>query len=203
MLLMTVAVGLLLQSPQDMDMKNWVDRGFDPAQPNAYTVAGTPELARKDAWDVAERHALEDHHGKLRDLAETQVEAGSSGWLPGFVRDRVVTDWTREQMRRVQPKVLDRDMIVRDHGFGRSYQAFLLIDEIATGQLQRRGGLARRLKAEEERFVMKSGAMVGLWGLLALFVMWIDRLTRGYMTKRLYALGTLLALAGPALLVVL
>jgi hypothetical protein len=58
MLLMTVAVGLLLQSPQDMDMKNWVDRGFDPAQPNASTVAGTPELSRQDAWAAAERHAL-------------------------------------------------------------------------------------------------------------------------------------------------
>ena len=203
MLLMTVAMGLLMQGPQQMEMKNWVDHGHDPAQPDAYAVSGTPELSRKEAWAAVQRQALEDHKNRVRDVAEAQAAAISSKWLPGFVREKVVTEWTRDQLRRVAPKIVDRDLIVRDHGFGQSYQAFLLLDDVDSQQLRKRGRLTDLLRREEKRFVFKFGGMLGLWGLLALVMTWIDRLTRGYMTKRLYAIGALLALIGPALLVLL
>ena len=203
MLLTTVAMGLLLQGPQDIEMKTWVDRDFDPAQPNGYVVSGAPELTRKEAWASAERNAIESHNERLRDYAETQAAAAAKSWLPEFVRDKVVTEWTRDRLRRLQPKVLDRDLIVRDHEFGRSYQAFYLVEPLDTEHVERLGGLAPRLAREEEWFLVKTGGMVGFWALIALVITWIDRLSRGYMTKRLIAIGSLLALVGPALVVVL
>jgi len=201
MLLTTVAMGLLLQGPQHTETKNWVDH--DPAQPDAYTVSGTPELSRRDAWTAVERTALEDHKNRVRDVAEAHASAISSKWIPDFVRERVVTEWTRDQLRRLGPKVLDRDLMVRDHGFGQSYQAFLLLDAVDSRSLRKQGRLTTRLRREAKRFAFKFGGMLGLWGLLALVMTWIDRLTRGYMTKRLYAIGAILALIGPAALVLL
>jgi hypothetical protein len=203
MLLMTVAMGLLLQNPQHPETKNWVESGHDAARPGTYTISGPPELSREEAWVAAQRNAFEDHANRVREVADVQAAAISSKWLPEFVRERVVTEWARKRLARAEPKILDREFIVRDHGFGLSYQAVLLLDGVNQKTLRKRSGLADLLADEEQRFVVKFGGMLGLWGLLALVMTWIDRLTRGYMTKRLYAIGALLALIGPACLVLL
>lgn len=199
-MLLTVAMGLLLQGPQDM--KDWVDRGYDGSQPNASVIAGAPELSRDEAWASATRRAVEDRHGRIVRLATDQASAQSPAWLPGFVRERVVRQWTGEQMQNYRLRVLDRDLLVRDHGFGRSFQAFLLLDKVDPAWATGSRILMDRLERARERFVLNCGGVVGWWGLLALFVLWIDRLTRGYMTGRLYALGTGLGLVAPILLVI-
>ena len=201
MLLTTVLMGLCLQSPQDM--KTWVDRGYDPGEPNAHSVSGTPELTRKAAWASATKRAVQDHDERLAELAGDTANATTSSWLPEFVVAKVVREWTREQTRRTRPKVLDRDLLVREHGFGRSYQAFLLLDELDPSVASRSRGLSRRLAKAERMFLAKCGGTVGLWALLALVLAWIDRLTRGYMTGRLYLIGAALGVCGPILLVLL
>lgn len=105
-------------------------------------------------------------------------------------------------MRSYRLRVLDRDLLVRDHGFGRSYQAFLLLEKVNPNSARLSDTLSNRLQSEQERFVLNCGGVVGWWGLLALIVLWIDRLTRGYMTGRLYVLGTSLGLVVPILLVI-
>jgi len=199
-MLLTVAMGLLLQGPQDM--KDWVDRGYDGSQPNASVVAGAPELSREEAWVSATRRAVEERQGHIERLATDQASAQSPAWLPEFVRERVVRQWTGEQMRSYRLRVLDRDLLVRDHGFGRSYQAFLLLEKVNPDSARLSDALSNRLQSEQERFVLNCGGVVGWWGLLALIVLWIDRLTRGYMTGRLYVLGTGLGLVVPILLVI-
>lgn len=199
-MLLTVAMGLLMQSPQDM--KDWVDRGYADDQPNSCVVSGTPELSHKEAWAVAIQRAVSEQEGRIEQLGQAQANSQSASWLPDFVRERVVRHWTGEQMRRHELKVLDRDILVRDHGFGRSFQAFLLLDKVDPQSATKSRSLTRRLQREQKRFVMKCGGTVGWWGILAIFVLWIDRLTRGYMTGRLYTVGAMLGLVAPILLVI-
>lgn len=201
MLLTTVVMGFCLQSPQDM--KIWVDRGYDPVQPNAHSVSGSPELTRKAAWASVTERAVRAHDERLAELAAQTAHAESSSWLPEFVVANVVREWSRQQARRIRPEVLDRDLLVREHGFGRSYQAFLLLDALDPNVASRSGGLSRRLARAERVFLAKCGGTVGLWALLAFVLAWIDRLTRGYMTGRLYLIGAALGVCGPILLVLL
>ncbi len=199
-MLLTVAVGLLMQGPQDM--KDWVDRGYASDHPDACVISGTPELNRKDAWAAVTRRAVEEQQLRISERAADQAVAQSPAWLPGFVRERAVKQWTGDQVRRQRLKVLDRDLLVRDHGFGNSYQAFLLLDKVDPGSATSSRSLATKLQREQKRFVMKCGGTLGWWGVLAIFVLWLDRLTRGYMTGRLYTLGAALGICAPILLVI-
>ena len=199
-MLLTLAMGLMLQAPQDM--KDWVDRGYDGSQPNSAVVAGSPELSRDDAWRSVTRSAVAQRQARLESLAVAQVAAHSPGWLPDFVTERAVRAWSGEQMQGYRLRVLDRDLLVRDHGFGRSYQAFLLLDKAEPGVARGSESLMDRLARARERFVLKCGGVAGWWGLLALLALWLDRLTRGYMTGRLYVLGAGLGLVAPILLVI-
>ena len=206
MLLSMLALGLALQIPQSpSEIKTWVDRGFDPGRPAAHAVAGSIELTRSQAWDSAQRSALDEQRALLTDLGARRAESLDSGWLPSFLRQRVVEQWVAARALRVEPKVVDREIVVRDHEFGRSFQAYLLVDEASSVEAIEADerGLRGMLARSERRFLAKCGGAVGLWGLVALMISWFDRLTRGYMTGRLYSAGALLATGVPILLVLL
>lgn len=203
MLLTTLALGLLMQGPQEVEMKHWVDAGFDASRPSAETVTGEAELSRSEAVTTVERKARKEHRSRLTAMVAERIEESAPFWLPGFVKDRVVEGQVRSEILRLPPKVLDTDVLVRQHSFGQSFQGFLLIDPVRPQDLASDRRLSRRLRREQDWFLMKSGGALGLWILLGIGVLWLDRLTRGYMTKRLYALGAALALVGPALVVVL
>jgi hypothetical protein len=115
----------------------------------------------------------------------------------------VIRGWTGEELQRHKPRVLDSDLLVRDHVYGQSYQAFLLLDagdlETAANSAQ----LTRRLAREERRFLLKCGGTVGWWGVVAAMIFWLDRLSRGYMTGRLVGIGAVLGVAVPIALVML
>ena len=199
-MLLTVAMGLMLQAPQDM--KDWVDRGYDGTQPNSAVVAGSPELSRADAWRSVTRRAVEERQAQLEGLAAARVAEQSASWLPDFVTEQAIREWSGEQMEGFRLRVLDRDLLVRNHGFGQSFQAFLLLEKGTPGVDHGSQSLEHRLASARECFALKCGGVAGWWGLLALLTFWFDRLTRGYMTGRLCVLGSGLGLVAPILLVI-
>ena len=58
--------------------------------------------------------------------------------------------------------------------------------------------LRSELRRLEKSTAYKFGGIAAGWTLLAVALAWVDRLSRGYMTGRLRAVGLLAALAMPA-----
>ena len=199
-MLLTVAMGLVLQAPQDM--KDWVDRGYDGTQPNSAVVAGTPELSRSEAWRSASLRAIEQRQDQLKAFASARLAVAGDSWIPDFVTQQAVRAWSGEQMEGYRLRVLDRDLLVRNHGFGQSFQAFLLLDRGVPGARHGAQALEQCLADARAKFTFQCGGVLGWWGLMALLAFWLDRLTRGYMTGRLFVLGSGLALLAPILLVI-
>lgn len=208
MLALTLVTMLLFQAPQAPEagvshaMKAWVDQDGDPSRPESYVVSGLPELDRKAAWDSAQARAREQRQERLAAAGRRYLEQHASAWLPAFVGDRVLEEWRIDQERRHQPDELDREMVVRDHAFAKSYQGFLLLVEADAAKDVARS-LGQRLETATRGFVHRCGAVCVLWGILALAAFWLDRLTRGYMTARLALLALGLGAAGPVLIMLL
>ena len=87
---------------------------------------------------------------------------------------------------------------VRDHGFGKSYQCSLLVrtDSVRLARSERE--LQHDLRRVVGRAKAAACSTVGAWFAIGLLVMWLDRLSRGYMTWRLRTYGALAGLAVPA-----
>ena len=117
MLALTLALTVLAQSPQEM--KSWVDQDGDPDRPNAHVVSGMPELTPKEAWDSASARVREQREERLAEAGRCYLEQQAPVWLPDFVGNRVLREWCREQSSRRSPEILDRDLVVRDHGLDR------------------------------------------------------------------------------------
>ena len=201
MLALTLALTMLAQSPQEM--KSWVDQDGDADRPNAHVVSGMPELTPKEAWDSANARVREQRQERLVEAGRRYLEREAPAWLPDFVGNRVLREWCTEQGSRPSDEILDRDLLVRDHDFTRSYQGFLLVEE-------RRGlvnasprSLERKLRSAQGAFIRRCGATCMFWGLLALGAWWLDRLTRGYMTVRLRLLALAGGVVGPVLIMLL
>ncbi|MHC4514894.1 MAG: hypothetical protein ACYTGW_11345 [Planctomycetota bacterium] len=209
MLALTLATMTLVQAPQAPQtpetpraMKLWVDQEGDPTRPDSYVVSGLPELSRKAAWESAMMRAREERQERLAAVGWRYLEQHVPVWLPAFVSERVLDEWCAEQGHRQGLEELDRDMIVRDHAFTRSYQGFLLLEEPGSISAVPRS-LERRLGRAKEGFVRRCGAVCALWGMLALAAFWLDRLTRGYMTMRLALLALAAGVAGPFIIMLL
>ena len=198
LLVVAAAAGLMAQAPQDL--KTWVENGFDPGNPNAYAVTGSVELSRAEAWEAVERQIDVERRDRLESVAADECQNVAPAWLPSFFQDKAVDAWLSEQMRQTDPRVLDSNLVIRPvDDVYQSYQAHVLVD-LAGAKNARLDRLRRRLAVEEEKFLAKIGGTLGLWGVLAVIILWIDRLTRGYMTGRLYTLGALLGIGGPIVL---
>ena len=198
MLLVVAAMGLMVQAPQDL--KNWVETGFDPGHPSAYAVKGSVELSRAEAWEALERRIDVEVRDRLESFAIDESENVAAPWLPGYFQDRAIAAWVSEQVRQSETRILDSNLVVRPvDDVYQSYHAYALVD-MAGPRNVRLERLRRRLVVEEEMFLAKIGGALGLWGVLAVLILWLDRLTRGYMTGRLYTLGALLGIGGPIVL---
>jgi len=203
MLALTLVTITLVQAPQaPLALKAWVDQEGDPGRPDSYVVSGLPELSRKAAWDSAMARAHEQRQERLVAVGRRYLEQHVPLWLPAFVSERVLHEWRTDQGRRQRLDELDRDMIVRDHAFAKSYQGFLLLEEPdAISAVSR--SLGRSLASAKDGFIRRCGAICALWGMLALAAFWLDRLTRGYMTARLSLLALAAGVAGPIIIMLL
>ncbi len=203
MLALTLVTIALVQVPQAPDapraLKGWIAQEGDPCRPDSYVVSGLPELSRKAAWDSVRARAREDRQERLVEAGRRYVDQHVPVWLPGFVSERVLREWRIDQGQRRQLSELDRDMIVRDHAFAKSYQGFLLLEE-PSGVDTVSSTLGPRLSNASRDFIGRCGAICALWGILALGAFWLDRLTRGYMTARLTLLAMVVGTAGPVLI---
>lgn len=174
-----------------------------PAAAAAVAVRGDAELSAAEALASARRRAEEHVRAVWRERAEREAALRRPGWLPVALTERAVDRWVAElPVERLFDEV-DRDQRERAHEFGRSYQTTLWVTEPAA-----RAGAVRRelrsvLRGSERAAALKAGAVVAGWLALGLLLSWVDRLSRGYMTGRLCALGALGAASLPAVLFLL
>lgn len=178
--------------------KPWVVRGDSPEFADARVVTGTPELKPEAARQAAIDQAVED----LRTLQKQRgiaVAAGSApSWVPERFVERIVERWVARQDLRTSLEVLDQDQRIRDHGFGQSYQASVLVRSNPKKTQDAERQLSWELQRAVKRLKQGLGITCAGWIGLAFLVSWLDRLSRGYMTFRLWTLATVVGVAIPA-----
>lgn len=168
-----------------------------PSELSAVAVRGTTELDAAESFHSARTAALAHADSVWRQRAERIADQVRPIWLPRLFCDRAVSRWMSGQAFERDLLVVDREDREREHEFGKSYQTTLWIAEdpaaVARGesQLRRELGVARKFA------VMLGGGTVALWAVLAFAVSWIDRLSRGYMTTRLWAGAFLVGASAP------
>ena len=78
---------------------------------------------------------------------------------------------------------------------------FLTTSEVAPEQVVAiEQALRAAVRGLRHRTLLKAGCVLVGWLGLALLLCWVDRLSRGYMTGRLWAIGLLCSAALPSLL---
>jgi hypothetical protein len=172
-----------------------------PAKPTAsaaVAVRGEPELSAAAAFSSAQGK-VEDHVRSVwRERAERTVANQRPFWLPTLVTDNAVRRWLADLPVRDMVQVVDREDREREHEFGNSFQTTLWVAEDPRLQQRSEQRLRGELRRLEKSTAYKFGGIAAGWTLLAVALAWIDRLSRGYMTGRLRAVGLLGALAMPA-----
>lgn len=168
------------------------------AMADAVAVCGDAELSPAAAFSSARRRA-EDH---VREMWNERAEHACAGlrpfWLPDLLAKETLRRWLAALPIDQIVRLVDREDRERTHEFGNSYQTTLWVAEDPRGVQQGERQLRRELQKLEKVTAIKYGGVVGSWVLLALVVGWIDRLSRGYMTGRLRAIGLLCGAAVPA-----
>lgn len=177
--------------------KSWSTRGEAPEVADARVVTGSPELKPELARQSAIDQALEDLREIRRQRGMAIAAAHAPGWIPDRVNERVVQRWLGRQDLRSCLEILDQDQKVRDHGFGQSYQASLLVRTNAKKNAEADQVLGWEVERATRRFKQGLGIAAGGWVALAFLVSWLDRLSRGYMTARLWSLAALVGVALP------
>lgn len=188
-LALTLSLGITAQDPRWSEP--WARAGGATEHPGAIVVTGTPELGRDEALLTAVARAESLEQQRLQESVELWFREHAPVWLPQFLVDRAARN-TRHRLASRTPRVLAQDFLTRDFGYGPIHQTALLVEpaRIAPDQLRRTAD--RQLDWELTLLGYKSLGILGFWGLLALCGVWLDRLTRGYMTWRLRAIGLLL-----------
>jgi len=157
----------------------------------AFAVRGDTELSAASALASAELRV--DEH--LREVWQVRAKRAASRqapfWMPGFLSDYAVQRWLADLSLREFVTRVDRDDCERTHEFGRSYQTTLWIAENPAIVERIEDRLHDTLRSLERTTVLKLGGIAAGWGLMALFLGWLDRLSRGYMTVRLRLIGVL------------
>lgn len=166
---------------------------------DAVAVRGTAELTSAAAYGAAHVAAVDHQKAQWRERADRVVSDHRPFWMPRSLVDRAVDRWIAVQAGEHSLRVVDREDREREHEFGKSYQTTLWICEDRAQVTRGEKALRRELEQVRRRTVVLAGGTVGLWAVLAFAVSWIDRLSRGYMTGRLRALGLLIGVAVPSL----
>lgn len=189
-----------LQTPQ-VEPAAWVEDRVDPRRPTAVAFTGTVELTPAEAFESAREQADTGMRMQLERAAQTL--ASQPFWLPDFVANAVRERWLDRQACLYEVEVVDRSDVIRDHGFGKSFQTHLLVANVEPSKSEQRR-LSRSMRDAGYLFLAKCGGTVALWFLLALAFWWVDRLSRGYMSGRLrlLAVGAGLVIPGVAFLFV-
>ncbi|MCK5944833.1 MAG: hypothetical protein KAI24_22790 [Planctomycetes bacterium] len=166
----------------------------------AVAVRGDTELSPAEALASAEARVDEHIRRVWRDRAQRAAERHRPFWMPELLTEGAVQSWLADLPVEQLIARVDREDRERVHEFGNSYQTTLWIAE--KPELVERG--ERRLRAELRRLerttAVKAGGVAAGWVVLALILAWIDRLSRGYMTGRLRAIGVLGGVLMPAAL---
>lgn len=171
----------------------------EPQISMASTVAvrGDTELSSADALASAELRVDEHIRSLWEERAKRAAARQSPFWMPQVLTDKTLRRWLGDLPVQRLIKQVDRDEKERVHEFGNSYQTTLWITE--DQEMVERG--ERRLRAELHRLecstAVKAGGVATGWVFLALLFGWLDRLSRGYMTGRLGAIGVLGGLLVP------
>ena len=166
----------------------------------AVEVRGDAELSPAGALASAERRAEQHVRRVWRERAEREAALRSHSWVPDLLIEREIDRWLADlPVERLLVHV-DRTDRERVHEFGRSYQTTLRVAEVSASAERARRGLRAALGRVERVAAWKAGVVAVGWFLLGVALTWLDRLSRGYMTGRLRALGALGAASLPAVL---
>ena len=174
----------------------------DPVAPRAAAVAvsGEAELTPFEALASAESRVEEHVRRKWRARADRLAARHRPFWMPTALAERASSRWLADlPVERLLVHV-DRTDRERVHEFGRSYQTTLRVAEVSASAERARRGLRAALGRVERVAAWKAGVVAVGWFLLGVALTWLDRLSRGYMTGRLRALGALSAASLPAVL---
>jgi len=168
------------------------------AMASAVMVRGDAELSPAEALASAEQRVDEHVRSVWSDRAERAVGRYRPFWMPEFVTAQAVQRWLADLPIERMVQRVDREDRERTHEFGNSYQTTLWIAEDRTAVERNEHVLRNRLRRLERQTAMRAGGVAAGWVMLALLLAWIDRLSRGYMTGRLRAIGVLAGLLMPA-----
>lgn len=166
--------------------------------PEAVSVRGPAELSAAEAFESARTRVDELLRQRWHKRAERMIIDQRPFWLPRAVVERAVSQWLARQAIRRPVSLVDREDRVREHEFGTSYQTTLWVAENHRDVRRGQRGLQRVLDGLTERSLATAGGTILFWVVLAMALGWIDRLSRGYMTGRLFALGILLGAVVPS-----
>jgi hypothetical protein len=170
----------------------------DPSVGGAVPVRGEPELTQVEAHASARRKVDELVRMRLEERADRAVARAVPFWVPAPYAARTVDRWIDEAGSSAAFAIVDQDVQRREHEFGASFQTTLWIGEEPRQIEQAERRLQQRLRALERATAVRYGGSVAIWLLLAVLVGWLDRMSRGYMTGRLRAIGLFAGLAIPA-----
>ena len=170
---------------------------------DAVAVRGTPELSAREAFAAARDAAAAEGRSRWLRRSELIAEELRPAWIPHAVTDRALQRELERQDLAASLRVVDREDRSREHEFGTSWQTTLWVAE-DQAFVQRVESRLRRamldLRGHALAFLLGTA---GLWAVLAVAVGWFDRLSRGYMTTRLCALGIAFGVAVPSLVFLL
>ena len=171
-----------------------------PVQTATAQVRGAVERSEAAALASARTAAEAQIKSVMTDRAVRIVEARRSFWMPDFL----TRDFVRRSLDGFDAwrcfQVVDRSDDVREHEFGRSFRTTLWIAEDPRRTASAEQQLRASLRRGERVMLGKLGATAVFWGVLAFACFWLDRLSRGYMTARLWLVGLLLGGAVPTAL---
>jgi len=168
---------------------------------DAVVVRGETELTAAAASASARARLAEHVRGVWRERAARLVDAERSLWLPQAVATAAAARWVAALSVDDFVRVVDRQDRARDHGFAASHQTTFWVGEPADAAARGERSLRATLRAAARDAACRGGAVVGAWAAVGVGVAWFDRLSRGYMTRTLRAVGVLLAIAAPAVAV--
>ena len=166
----------------------------------AVAVRGDTELNPADALASAQMRVDEHVRAVWRERAQRAASQQSPFWMPQMMTENALRRWLAElPVQRLVSRV-DRQDQERVHEFGNSYQTTLWVAEDPAAVERSESRLRAKLRYLERSTAVKAGGIAAAWVFLALLLGWLDRLSRGYMTGRLRAIGVLGGLLMPTAL---
>jgi len=164
---------------------------------DAMAVRGRVEMSPAEAFLSARDNVLQRARADLeRESVRIRAER-QPFWMPDFVADRAMRDLVGRVDLTKAYAVLDRADDTHDHEWGQSYRTTLIVSPNAAFVDETRRVVDRQLQQARSRFLAVGAGTLGFWGGLAVLMGWLNRLSRGYMSRRLGVIGVSLGVAVP------